>query len=53
MQGEENGAHLVWYLIKCSERNGSFETRLHVVQSLVVTECLCLYRAFLSQAQKL
>jgi len=34
MGDEENGAHVIHYLIECSGRKGSFETGLHVVQNL-------------------
>jgi hypothetical protein len=34
MGDEENGAHVICCLIECSERKGSFETGLHVVQNL-------------------
>ena len=34
MQDEENGAHVIYYVVKCSERKGSLETGLRVVQNL-------------------
>jgi len=53
MQDEENGAHLVCYLTKCSERKGSFETCLHVVQNFSCNRMPVFISGVLFQAQQL